>query len=57
MESFVARFRNCKTKFLISEIGPFSDLEYEKYLMILVFLANVEIMTGKYWTRQNSYLL
>lgn len=28
----IARRRNCKTKFLIPEMGPCSDLEYEKYL-------------------------
>lgn len=28
----IARCRNCKTKFSIPEMGPCSDLEYEKYL-------------------------
>jgi len=32
MESLIARCRNCETKFSIPEMGPCSDLEYEKYL-------------------------
>ena len=32
MDSLVVRCRNCKTKFLIPEMGPCSDLEFEKYL-------------------------
>ena len=32
MESLVARCRICKVQFLIPEMGPCSDLEYEKYL-------------------------